>query len=183
MNQSAKFQQRNLRTRMAGFFRATLAALAVVATWGAPTLASAQVSAPTGATSQLKPVAGQLVSFDIRKTTGAVQIPGSYLFSVTCTGLGGPYTGPNPVAVVLPSPGVSSVNVPAGALCIVKETPPAGSWNDPVFSGSREPAKSRAHHQHRRRGRGKCRYRAEPYAHGAQDPLPRERSREIQSPH
>ena len=121
---------------MAGFFRATLAALAVVATWGAPTLASAQVSAPTGATSQLKPVAGQLVSFDIRKTTGAVQIPGSYLFSVTCTGLGGPYTGPNPVAVVLPSPGVSSVNVPAGALCIVKETPPAGSWNDPVFSGS-----------------------------------------------
>lgn len=35
---------------MAGFFRATLAALAVVATWGAPTLASAQVSAPTGAT-------------------------------------------------------------------------------------------------------------------------------------
>ena len=136
MNQSAKFQQRNFRTRMAGFFRATLAALAVVATWGAPTLASAQVSAPTGATSQLKPVAGQLVSFDIRKTTGAVQIPGSYLFSVTCTGLGGPYTGPNPVAVVLPSPGVSSVNVPAGALCIVKETPPAGSWNDPVFSGS-----------------------------------------------
>jgi len=136
MNQSAKFQQRNFQTRVAELFRATLAALAVVATWGAPTLASAQVSAPTGATSQLKPVAGQLVSFDIRKTTGAVQIPGSYLFSVTCTGLGGPYTGPNPVAVVLPSPGVSSVNVPAGALCIVKETPPAGSWNDPVFSGS-----------------------------------------------
>lgn len=50
MNQSAEFQQRNFRTHMAGFFRATLAALAVVATWGAPTLASAQVSAPTGAT-------------------------------------------------------------------------------------------------------------------------------------
>lgn len=136
MNQSAKFQQRNLRTRMAGFFRATLAALAVVAIWGAPTLAAAQVSAPTGATFQPKAVAGELVRFDIRKSTGAVQIPGSYLFTVTCTGPGGPYTGPNPVAVVLPSPGVSSVNVPAGALCSVKGTPPAGSWNDPLFSGS-----------------------------------------------
>ena len=136
MNQIAKFQQRNFRTRMAGFFRATLAALAVVVIWGTPTLASAQVSAPTGATFQPKAVAGELVRFDIRKSTGAVQIPGSYLFSVTCTGPGGPYTGPNPVAVVLPSPGVSSVNVPAGALCLVKETPPAGSWNDPVFSGS-----------------------------------------------
>lgn len=50
MNQSAEFQQRDFRNRMAGFFRATLAALAVVATLAAPTLASAQVSAPTGAT-------------------------------------------------------------------------------------------------------------------------------------
>lgn len=50
MNQSAEFQQRDFRNRMADFFRATLAALAVVATLGTPTLASAQVSAPTGAT-------------------------------------------------------------------------------------------------------------------------------------
>lgn len=50
MNQSAKFQQRNFRTRIAGFFRATFAALAVVLMWGAPTLASAQLISPTGAT-------------------------------------------------------------------------------------------------------------------------------------
>lgn len=50
MNSNAKFQQRNFRTRMAGFLRAALVAVAVAATWGAPTLATAQVSAPTGAT-------------------------------------------------------------------------------------------------------------------------------------
>ena len=50
MNSNVKFKQRNFRTRMAGFFRATLAALAVAATWGAPTLAAAQIIAPTGAT-------------------------------------------------------------------------------------------------------------------------------------
>ena len=136
MNQIAKFQQRNFQTRVAELFRATLAALAVVATCGTPTGASAQVGAPPAATSQPRPAAGGVVRFEIRKSTGAVQIPGSYLFTVTCNGLGGPYTGPNPVAVVLPGQGVSSVNVPAGALCTIKETPPAGSWNDPVFSGS-----------------------------------------------
>lgn len=50
MNQIAKFQQGNFRVRMAAFFRGTLAALALVVIWGTPTLASAQVSAPTGAT-------------------------------------------------------------------------------------------------------------------------------------
>jgi uncharacterized protein (TIGR02145 family) len=78
------------------------------------------------------------VRFDIRKVTGNTPIPGSYVFNVTCTGPGGPYTGPNPVTVVLPSPGVTTVNVPAGAICIVTETPPApaGSWSDPVYTGS-----------------------------------------------
>lgn len=77
-----------------------------------------------------------LASFEIRKVTDNAPVPGSYLFTVTCTGSGGPYTGPNPVSVVLPTPGVTSVNVPAGSLCIVKETPPAGSWNVPVYEGS-----------------------------------------------
>jgi len=74
---------------------------------------------------------------DIRKITGDTPIPGSYVFNVTCTVNGAPYTvTPNPVTVVLPSPGVATVSVPAGALCIVKEVPPAGSWNDPVYTGS-----------------------------------------------
>jgi hypothetical protein len=83
-----------------------------------------------------QPKKADMVRFEIKKSTGDTAIPGSYLFSVTCTGTGGPYTGPNPVAVVLPSPGVSTVSVPAGDLCIIKETQPAGSWNLPVFAGS-----------------------------------------------
>lgn len=50
MNQSAKFQQLNFRIRMAVFFRVALAALAVVVISAVPTLVSAQIIAPTGAT-------------------------------------------------------------------------------------------------------------------------------------
>ena len=80
---------------------------------------------------------GELVAFDIRKSTGAVLISGTYVFSVACTGPGGPYTG-GPVSVMLPSPGFSTVNVPAGSTCTVTESPPAsaGTWNPPTFSGS-----------------------------------------------
>jgi hypothetical protein len=76
-------------------------------------------------------------SFVIRKSTGAVPYPGTYLFNVTCSGPGGPYTGPNPVSVVFPSPGASTVNVPAGAICGIIELPPAtGSWLPPGFTGT-----------------------------------------------
>lgn len=80
------------------------------------------------------PVCPPVVHFDIKKSTGNVQIPGSYSFTVTCSGLGGSYSGQ--VTVVLPSPGIAGVNVPAGDICVVKETPPAGSWNAPAFTGS-----------------------------------------------
>ncbi|PWF48990.1 DUF5979 domain-containing protein [Massilia glaciei] len=77
----------------------------------------------------------RLVPFRIRKTTGAAMVPGTYVFNLSCSGLGGPYTGP-PVSVVLPSPGVASANVPAGSVCSVTEVAPGAGWDAPTFSGS-----------------------------------------------
>lgn len=76
-----------------------------------------------------------LVQFRIRKNTGPTQIPGTYLFTVACTGAGGPYTGP-PVAVAFPNPGMGTINVPSGSICTITETQPPGSWSPPVFTGS-----------------------------------------------
>jgi uncharacterized protein (TIGR02145 family) len=78
------------------------------------------------------------VRFDIRKSTGDKVIDGTYLFNVSCsTPSGTTYSpNPNPVAVVLPSPGMNSVSVPVGSICIVKEVPPAGTWDPPTFTGN-----------------------------------------------
>ena len=74
--------------------------------------------------------------FQIIKSFKGKQVAGSYWFNVNCSGPGGPYTGPNPVEVVYPSPGASMVNVPAGSNCVVVETQPAGNWTPPAFAGS-----------------------------------------------
>lgn len=75
--------------------------------------------------------------FTLRKSTGDRVIPGTYLFTLSCNGPGGPYTGPNPVSVVLPAPGVSTVSVPAGSVCRIVETPPTpGNWLLPSYTGS-----------------------------------------------
>ena len=77
------------------------------------------------------------VRFDIRKSIEGAMVPGAYLFTVTCSGPGGPYTGPNPVSVTLPSPGVSTVSVPSGSICgIVESQPTPGTWSPPNFSGN-----------------------------------------------
>ncbi len=80
---------------------------------------------------------GKVVRFDIRKAISGAMVPGTYDFTVTCSGPGGPYTGTNPVSVTLPTPGVSTVGVPAGSVCGIVETQPAtGTWSPPTFSGS-----------------------------------------------
>ncbi|MES3022396.1 MAG: DUF5979 domain-containing protein, partial [Pseudomonadota bacterium] len=82
------------------------------------------------------PLDNKGATFTIRKNTGPRMVPGTYVFNITCSGQGGPYTG-GPVAVVLPSPGMATVNVPAGAICGVTEVPPAGGgWAPPGFSGN-----------------------------------------------
>lgn len=76
-------------------------------------------------------------SFEIRKSTGGAMVAGSYAFTVSCIGPGGPYTGTNPVYVTLPTPGMTSVSVPSGSICGIVETQPTnGTWSPPVVSGS-----------------------------------------------
>lgn len=76
------------------------------------------------------------VPFAIRKRTGDQVIPGTYFFTVSCEGPNGNY-GPSSVSVVLPSPGVSTVNVPVDSICRIVETPPtSGNWSLPSYSGS-----------------------------------------------
>lgn len=74
------------------------------------------------------------VRFDIKKSTGGVQIPGTYTFTVACAPL--PYTG-GPVTVTLPGSGVTTVSVPSGDTCTVTEaTLNPSNWNPPTFTGS-----------------------------------------------
>ena len=80
---------------------------------------------------------GPKARFDIRKSTGGAMVAGTYAFTVTCTGPGGPYTGTNPVNVTLPTPGVTSVSVPSNSICGIVETQPtSGTWSPPTFSGT-----------------------------------------------
>jgi hypothetical protein len=79
---------------------------------------------------------GRLVPFEIRKSTGAAIVPGTYSLTVACTGPGGPYTGTNPVLLTLPGSPSAIVNVPYGDTCTLTETVPTfGSWTPPSFTG------------------------------------------------
>ncbi len=123
--------------------------------WGVPTYSGSGVNVQAGAPWEARvgpvngiagnlmvhnrpgPVDVRMVTFNIRKNTGAAVIPGTYVFNLTCSGPGGPYTG-TPISVVLPSPGVSSASVPAGSTCTLVEVVPnfAGTWDAPTYSGS-----------------------------------------------
>ena len=78
----------------------------------------------------------ELVRFEIRKSTGAASIPGTYMFNVACTGPGGPYTGPNPLTITLPGSGSATASVPLGNTCTVTEAPLPAPWVAPAFTGS-----------------------------------------------
>lgn len=70
-----------------------------------------------------------------KKVNASVATPGTYKFNVTCAPL--PFTGTNPVNVVYPNPGMTTVNVPAGETCNVTEVQPTtGSWSTPSFAAS-----------------------------------------------
>ena len=70
-----------------------------------------------------------------KKVNANVATPGIYKFNVTCAPL--PFTGTNPVNVVYPNPGMTTVNVPAGETCNVTEVQPTtGSWSTPSFAAS-----------------------------------------------
>ena len=74
------------------------------------------------------------VRFQVVKSTGSTTVPGNYTFNLTCSGPGGPYTGPNPITVTLPGNPVLT-QVPQNDTCTLSETPIAG-WNIPTFGGS-----------------------------------------------
>ena len=77
------------------------------------------------------------VRLHLTKSTGSTVVPGTYAFTITCIGPGGPYTGPNPVNVPLPGPGVDA-QVPQGDTCQVAEAPTSG-WGTPTWGGSSAP--------------------------------------------
>ena len=83
---------------------------------------------------------GAQVRLQISKNTGAAMRPGTYTFSISCTGGSGPYTGPATVTVTVPGAPVTT-GVPQGATCTVTETPVAG-WQTPAFSASGSPLTS-----------------------------------------
>lgn len=76
------------------------------------------------------------VRFEIRKNTGAASIAGTYQFNVSCTGPGGPYTGPNPITITLPGSGSATATVPFGNTCTVTEASLPVPWVAPAFTGS-----------------------------------------------
>jgi hypothetical protein len=100
---------------------------------GAPTFAAHSQVVINGNSS---PVGGKTTEVRIRKITQGGVIPGTYVFNVTCSGPGGPYTG-GPVSVVLPNGPVASINVPTGDTCQLTEVMPTfGSWNPPTYAFS-----------------------------------------------
>ncbi len=77
------------------------------------------------------------VQLPITKSTGVVTVAGTYNFNLSCTGAGGPYTGPNPVSVTLPGSGSTTAQVPQGDTCTVTENqPPSGLFSTPIWGGS-----------------------------------------------
>ncbi|MGD0101123.1 MAG: hypothetical protein ABSC60_12320, partial [Acidobacteriota bacterium] len=63
-------------------------------TAGAPTFAAHNNVKINGTSS---PATVPQVRLQITKSTGNTVVPGTYTFNITCTGPGGPYTGPNPI--------------------------------------------------------------------------------------
>ena len=130
----------------------TVTEVGLSSSWGAPVFTSsgglAGYATPGDSTVTVGPVkalGGVLlvtnkqvvngVQFRIRKTTGTPEIAGTYTFSVSCTGPGGP-TGPTTVITTLPTPGSGIVTTTVGSICTVTETSPSPPlWAPPGFTG------------------------------------------------
>lgn len=75
--------------------------------------------------------------FQIRKSTGAAVIPGTYVFNLSCTVGGTTVPVTSPVSIALPGTGFTTISVPGGASCVVTEQSPGTNWNpSPAFVGS-----------------------------------------------